>query len=252
MDISEPSIAVARGLLESVGLQSFVSFVAAPIEQFAAETAGLSPPLPGSGSGSGSQQFDLITCTGVLHHLADPAAALGLLRGILAPAGGILLSVYGRHGRHGLYELQEALRLALPAGELLSDSERLAEARQLLFGSLTNDEQPGGAGRWIPDTAAVHGNSAFAPAQQQQLSDSELFDRLLHSRDVAFTVPELHGLVGSVPGLRLLSTFPDAAYEPDYVVFRTAAARNSSMARPATAATTVTSCFPFSVATSTN
>ena len=31
----------------------------------------------------------LVLCTGVLHHLADPAAALGQLSTALAPGGGV-------------------------------------------------------------------------------------------------------------------------------------------------------------------
>src|SRR6185436_6967916 len=38
--------------------------------------------------------FDQIVCTGVLHHLADPAAGLAALRSVLDPAGAMHLMVY--------------------------------------------------------------------------------------------------------------------------------------------------------------
>ena len=54
--------------------------------------------------------FDQIVCTGVLHHLADPAAGLAALRDVLRPDGAMHLMVYAPHGRIGVYMLQEFCR----------------------------------------------------------------------------------------------------------------------------------------------
>ncbi len=41
-------------------------------------------------------QFDSIDCTGVLHHLPDPAAGLQALASVLEPEGGIGIMLYGQ------------------------------------------------------------------------------------------------------------------------------------------------------------
>jgi SAM-dependent methyltransferase len=56
------------------------------------------------------RRFDLIVCTGVLHHLADPDAGLSALRNVLEPGGAMHLMVYGRYGRTGISMLQEYCR----------------------------------------------------------------------------------------------------------------------------------------------
>ena len=55
-------------------------------------------------------QFDQIVCTGVLHHLADPEAALRALRTVLKADGAMQLMVYAPYGRAGIYMLQEYCR----------------------------------------------------------------------------------------------------------------------------------------------
>ena len=52
------------------------------------------------------ETFDLIICTGVLHHLADPDAGLRALRSVLRPEGVMHLMVYAPYGRTGVYMLQ--------------------------------------------------------------------------------------------------------------------------------------------------
>lgn len=66
--------------------------------------------LPIERIGELAQQFDLIVCTGVLHHLADPGAGLRALRGVLRPDGAMSLMVYAPYGRAGVYMLQEYCR----------------------------------------------------------------------------------------------------------------------------------------------
>src|SRR5262249_19518070 len=55
-------------------------------------------------------RFDLIVCTGVLHHLADPDTGLNVLRSALKPDGALYLMVYAPYGRTGVYMLQEYCR----------------------------------------------------------------------------------------------------------------------------------------------
>ena len=57
--------------------------------------------------------FDVVECSGVLHHLQDPVAGLVSLEGALKPGGVIVLMVYAAYGRSGVYMAQFAMRLIL-------------------------------------------------------------------------------------------------------------------------------------------
>ena len=57
------------------------------------------------------RSFDLVVCTGVLHHLPDPDYGLRALRDVLRPSGAMRLMVYARYGRAGIYMMQEYCRL---------------------------------------------------------------------------------------------------------------------------------------------
>ena len=56
------------------------------------------------------RSFDLVVCTGVLHHLADPDEGLRALRSVLKPDGAMYLMVYAPFGRAGASLLQEYCR----------------------------------------------------------------------------------------------------------------------------------------------
>ena len=58
-----------------------------------------------------SGKFDMISVTGVLHHLNDPDHGLRVLVDSLKEHGGMEIMVYAQYGRTGLYQLQEILRL---------------------------------------------------------------------------------------------------------------------------------------------
>ena len=55
-------------------------------------------------------RFDLIVCTGVLHHLVDPDAGLRTLASVMKDDGAMYLMVYAPYGRAGVYMLQEYCR----------------------------------------------------------------------------------------------------------------------------------------------
>ena len=57
------------------------------------------------------RSFDLVVCTGVLHHLPDPDDGLRALRDVLRPSGAMRLMVYARYGRAGICMMQEYCRL---------------------------------------------------------------------------------------------------------------------------------------------
>jgi SAM-dependent methyltransferase len=61
-------------------------------------------------AGDLGKRFDLIVCTGVLHHLVDPDAGLRALRSVLSSEGAMYLMLYGPYGRTGVSMLQEYCR----------------------------------------------------------------------------------------------------------------------------------------------
>lgn len=137
--------------------------------------------------------FDYIDCCGVLHHLEDPASGLKSLVSVLAPGGGIGLMVYGTFGRTGVYPLQDALR-TLTGG--LPDAERVDLAKRLL--------------KTLPPTNWLKRNPFINDHQE---SDAGLYDLLLHSRDRAYTVPDLAGLAAAC-GLAITTFIEPARYDP--------------------------------------
>jgi len=150
--------------------------------------------LPNMGLGL----FDYIDCCGVLHHLEDPAAGLAALAGVLAPEGGIGLMLYGTLGRIGVYHAQAMLKLL---GGNDPAPERLATAKRLL------SELP--ATNWLRRNPAI--------VDYRQGGDAELYDLLLHSRDRAFTVPEIAGLVAGA-GLEVVAFIDPWRYDPENYV----------------------------------
>jgi len=117
------------------------------------------------------QTFDQIICTGVLHHLPDPDQGLRSLREVLSPDGAMQIMVYAKHGRTGIYMMQEFCRLL----------EIKPTRREL--------ESLGAALKYLPD------DHPLAPLLHKVKDFSEpdaLADALLHPQDRAYTVPELH------------------------------------------------------------
>jgi SAM-dependent methyltransferase len=140
-------------------------------------------------------QFDYIDCTGVLHHLPDPAAGLRALASVLQPEGGMGVMLYGEYGRSGVYPLQELLRTLAPLSMALED--RLAMAKRLI--------------RFLPTTNLFRRN----PYLNDHVTggDAGLYDLLLHSCDRAFTVPEI-GKMAAESGLRVVAFLEPVRYEP--------------------------------------
>ena len=126
--------------------------------------------------------FDVIFCSGVLHHLSRPAQGLGCLARALAPRGVMRLMVYGRLGRHGLYRFVEALDALYPERTHLE--ERLELGRRLMAGV-------------EPDSPVCQ------PPWQDvgRIDDVEFVDRYLNLNDNSYLVGELLDLVEGA-GLR--------------------------------------------------
>ncbi len=157
----------------------------------------------------GLQGFDYVDCCGVLHHLEDPEAGLASLVGATKPEGGMGLMLYAPLGRIGVYPVQHALRLLDDGG---APEARVAFARRLL-GQLP-------ATNWLKRNPFMTDHVVEG--------DAGLYDLLLHARDRAYSVDEVHDFVDAA-GLRIAAFAPPARYEPrhylsDPVVLRRAEA----------------------------
>jgi SAM-dependent methyltransferase len=139
-----------------------------------------------------NQQFDLIICTGVLHHLVDPDAGLRALRSVLKPDGAMNLMVYAPYGRDGVYMMQEYCR-RLGVG---TSPEELRDLVTVL--------------RYLPDhhpLLATQGGSREFP------NADALADAILNPRDRSYSVSQLFDFVEN-NGLKLSRWYWQAAYLP--------------------------------------
>ena len=117
------------------------------------------------------RSFDLVVCTGVLHHLADPDSGLRALHDVLRPSGAMRLMVYARYGRAGIYMMQEYCRL-LEIDASAMDLQTLGAALKKL--------------------PADHPISGLLRRSKDFWRPEAMADALLHPRDRAYTVPEIY------------------------------------------------------------
>ncbi|HZQ01562.1 MAG TPA: methyltransferase [Reyranella sp.] len=179
LDLSAASRAVCEGRAKARGLRNIQFLTGSLLD------------LPGMNIG----QFDYIDCTGVLHHLPDPAAGIKALASVLQPEGGMGVMLYGEYGRSGVYPLQQLLQTLAPPSMAMED--RLAMARRLI--------------RFLPTTNLFRRN----PYLNDHVTggDAGLYDLLLHSCDRAFTVPEI-GKLAAAADLRVVAFLEPVRYEP--------------------------------------
>ena len=118
--------------------------------------------------------FDYIICTGVLHHLPDPDAALSALRDVLRPAGAMNIMVYAPYGRTGIYMLQDLCRRV---GIKPTD----AGIRELV--------------EVLAALPAGHPLATLLREAPDFRNEAALADALLHPQDRAYSVPQLFELL---------------------------------------------------------
>ena len=123
--------------------------------------------------GSDGEPYQFINCTGVLHHMADPAAGLERLVRVLLPGGVIKLALYSQLARAPLLEAREAIR-ASGFGPRTSD---IRSFRQRVFAE--GDRGP---------LAELTGSTDF-------FSTSECRDLLFHVQETQMTLPGIRDLL---------------------------------------------------------
>lgn len=129
--------------------------------------------------------FDLIICTGVLHHLEAPKAGLLALLKVLKPTGSLGLMLYAKYGRAPIYQIQELMGLVNQG--VSQASERIANTKKILAS--------------LPPRHAFKQNEAYY-GDYLTLGDAGIYDLFLHAKDQAFTIAGVHRLLQEC-GLRL-------------------------------------------------
>lgn len=120
--------------------------------------------------------FDVILCTGVLHHMQDPGAGLAALRDVLVPDGVMALMLYGQTVRLGVYMLQDALqRIGVE-----QSAAGIAEVRRILA-----------------ELPPRHHAQDYIRAAKELEHDTAIVDTFLHPQDRAYTVPQVFELLQS-------------------------------------------------------
>lgn len=143
------------------------------------------------------QAFDLIVCTGVLHHLADPDRGLRALRSVLTKDGAMHVMVYARYGRTGVYMLQDYCR-HVGIEPTSADIEELAESLSLLPG-------------YHPLIPLLRSSPDFQ-------NEGALADALLNPQDRSYSVDEFFDFLDSA-GLRFGRWIRQAEYSPHCGIF---------------------------------
>ncbi|MGY6274530.1 methyltransferase [Methylomonas sp. MgM2] len=93
LDLSRASLAYAQRMAQQLGLAGAIDFKQADITQLAG--------LP--------ERFDLITASGVLHHLEDPLQGWRILTGLLKPGGVMLVSLYSEAARQSVARARQLI-----------------------------------------------------------------------------------------------------------------------------------------------
>ena len=118
-----------------------------------------------------ARSFDLVVCTGVLHHMPDPDHGLRALRDVLRPRGAMRLMVYARYGRAGVYMMQEYCRL---------------------LGIRATEDDLRDLGTVLAALSADHPISGVLRRAKDFRRPEAMADALLHPQDRAYSVPELY------------------------------------------------------------
>jgi SAM-dependent methyltransferase len=120
------------------------------------------------------REFQMIVCTGVLHHLADPEAGLRALRSVLKVDGAMYLMLYAPYGRTGVHMLQEYCR-RLGIG---TSPQEIHELTSVL--------------RMLPQH---HPLLSMVRGSRDSLNAEALVDALLNPRDRTYSVPQLFDFI---------------------------------------------------------
>ncbi|MBL4686772.1 MAG: class I SAM-dependent methyltransferase [Nannocystaceae bacterium] len=177
VDISGASLELSEALARENGIHN-LEHHQLPLEEI--ETLG--------------RKFDYVCCTGVIHHLSDPAAGLRALGSVLHPDGAMMIMVYARYGRQGIYMLQELSRML---GLSICETDA-AKVQKLLT--------------LLPER---HPFRLVYERESRPISLEEVMDMVLNPRDVSYRVADIRTLVDDA-GLAFHRWLGNAEYRPEF------------------------------------
>lgn len=148
--------------------------------------------LPIESAAELNQQFDMIVCTGVLHHLVDPDEGLRSLATLLKPDGAMYLMLYAPYGRTGVHMIQEYCR-RLGVGTSLQDVKDLTAVLRAL--------------------PQHHPLISMFRGERAALDADTLVDALLNPRDRTYSVPQVYDFLER-NDLQFGRWYWQAAYSP--------------------------------------
>lgn len=148
--------------------------------------------LPIEEAGALERDFDLIVCSGVLHHMANPLTGLKSLGKCLRRDGVLAVMLYAKYGRIGV-EILESVFRDLGLGQDEASVQMVKDAIAVL--------------------PADHPASTYVRVARDLLSDGGIVDTFLHARQRSYTVAECLDLV-SAAGLAFQGWFHKTPYYP--------------------------------------
>lgn len=140
-------------------------------------------------------KFDLIICTGVLHHLENPKEALKNLANVLKKDGLLIIMVYGKYGRAAIYMVQKLLKQINDGEDNMKT--KIDNAREII--------------RKLPKSHWFQFSKSIF--EEECREDGQLYDLLLHGSDRPYTVPEIYELL-DLAGLELIQFANKGEYDP--------------------------------------
>ncbi len=160
--------------------------------------------------GDWEERFDLIECSGVLHHLADPLAGWRLLTGLLADKGLMRIGLYSAQARRDIVAMQ-----ALASEERIgADLVSIRRLRALIKAKAGEGDESAGAVLLQPDFYSASGCR----------------DLLLHVQESRVTIAELQRALDTL-GLEFLAfEHPFAETQRDFAKRYPGAAAASDLA----------------------
>lgn len=171
VDISRASLAYARRKTLELSIHG--------IEYRQADILGL---------GELAERFDLVECSGVLHHMEDPLAGWRVLASLRNPGGTMRIGLYSELGRRAVVRARELI-----AAEGFKPDAGGIRACRAAIRARSDD----------PLLASLARNEDF-------FSMSGCRDLLFHAHEVRFTLPQIASMIEAL-GLRFLGfEFPDS------------------------------------------
>lgn len=144
------------------------------------------------------KKFDFIECSGVLHHMKDPAAGWAQLAERMNPGGRMLLGLYSRIARQAVHEARDAIR----EKNYPATANGIRAFRQDIFA--------------LPEEAPLRA----LLDRQDFYSLSECRDLVFHVQEHTYTIPELAEIMDSLGltflGFRLKSPQMERLYAKFY------------------------------------